>query len=142
LEGSLVRLDAQLHPSQVEGPPVEGACHCLASTWDEDISLFICEDRMRCEIKCKGIKRLNDVDTLHEYHREKVKVSFPEYHPQVIAFQQVFLQVLKIFKVDSMYSKATINLPFPVQIIIASPRVATRQRLFYSSKTTKPKRCA
>jgi hypothetical protein len=81
---------------------------------DEDVSALISEDGTKLKIKCKGIKRLNDVDTLHEYHRTAPNHDLPEYHPQVIAFQE-FFQVIKTFELDSMYNEATIFLPFPVQ---------------------------
>jgi hypothetical protein len=57
---------------------------------DEDVSALISEDGTKLKIKCKGIKRLNDVDTLHEYHRTAPNHDLPEYHPQVIAFQEFF----------------------------------------------------
>jgi hypothetical protein len=81
---------------------------------DEDVSALISEDCTKLKIKCKGIKGLNDVDTLHEYHRTTPNHDLPEYHRQVIAFQG-FFQVIKTFEIDSMYNEATIFLPFPVQ---------------------------
>jgi hypothetical protein len=81
---------------------------------DEDDSAVISKDGTKLKIKCKGIKRLNDVDTLHEYHRTTPNQGLPEYHPQVIAFQE-FFQVIKTFEIDSMYNEATIFLPFPIQ---------------------------
>jgi hypothetical protein len=81
---------------------------------DEDISALISEDGTKLKIKCKGIKRLNNIDTLHECHRTTPNHGFPEYHPQVIAFQE-FFQVIKTFEINSMYNKATIFLQFPVQ---------------------------
>jgi hypothetical protein len=63
---------------------------------------------LNLEIKCKGIQRLGDVDTLHEYHRQQDKHSLPK-------FKDKFFQVLKLFEADTTYNKATISLPFPVQ---------------------------
>jgi hypothetical protein len=45
---------------------------------------------MQLELKVKGIKRLNDVDTLHEHHRNKNKDLLLPYDPTIIDFQEFF----------------------------------------------------
>jgi hypothetical protein len=81
---------------------------------NDDVSYMVSDDGLSLEIKCKGIQRLGDVDTLHEYHRQQDKHSLPKFHPKIIAFKE-FFQVLKLFEAETTYNEATISLPFPVQ---------------------------
>jgi hypothetical protein len=50
-------------------------------------------------LKVKVIMRLNDEDTLHEYHRKKDKDCLPEFHLKIIGFHE-FFKVIKMFEVD------------------------------------------
>jgi hypothetical protein len=81
---------------------------------NDDVTYVVSEDGLSLEIKCKGIQRLGDVNTLHEYHRQQDKYSLPRFHPKIIAFKE-FFQVLKLFEADTTYNECTISLPFPVQ---------------------------
>jgi hypothetical protein len=88
-------VDAQLCIGHVEGPQLKKRVTiCIlfdgGVNLDEDVSALISEDGTKLKITCKGIKRLNDVDTLHEFHRTAPNHGLPEYHPQVIAFQEFF----------------------------------------------------
>jgi hypothetical protein len=68
-----------------------------------DVSYCISEDGTQLELKEIGIKRLNHVDTLHEYQRSKNKDSLLSYHPKiiVIAFQE-FFKVIKAHEEDNL----------------------------------------
>lgn len=81
---------------------------------EDDVRVRISEDGLKLEIKARVIKRLNDVDTLHEYHRQKSKDSLPPFHPKIIAFQE-FFKALKKTEDECIYNEAVILLPFPVQ---------------------------
>jgi hypothetical protein len=81
---------------------------------EDDVTLRVSEDGSKLEIKARVVKRLNDVDTLHEYHRQKWKDSLPPFHPKIIAFQE-FFKALKKTEDEFIYNEAVIFLPFPVQ---------------------------
>jgi hypothetical protein len=83
----------------------------------KDLTYGISDDGLKLEIKVKAIKRLNDVDTLHEHHRMKYKDSLPKYHPKIIAFQK-FFKAIKVHEEDNRYNEAVILLPFPVHATV------------------------
>jgi hypothetical protein len=77
-----------------------------------DVNYCILEDGTQLELKVLGIKRLKDVETLHEHQRSKNKDSLLSYHPKIIAFQELF-KVIKAREEDNVVNEAVIHLPFP-----------------------------